>query len=70
MLPARDSAAVLIVEDDQSVRDILIELFALDGTDVTAVATLTRRSAHQAVRRTSSSSPVSTSLASVMVDCR
>ena len=40
MHPDRDSAAVLIVEDDQSVRDILIELFAVDGTDVTAVATL------------------------------
>ena len=40
MSPAADSAAVLIVEDDQSVRDILIELFTVDGTDVTAVGTL------------------------------
>jgi DNA-binding response OmpR family regulator len=40
MHPARDSAAVLIVEDHQSARDILIELFAVDGTDVNAVATL------------------------------
>jgi hypothetical protein len=31
MHPARDSAAVLIVEDDRSVRDILIELFAVEG---------------------------------------
>jgi two-component system response regulator FlrC len=38
--PAADSAAVLIVEDDQSVRDILIELFTVEGTDVTAVGTL------------------------------
>src|SRR5918997_6479793 len=40
MPPAADSAALLIVEDDQSVRDILIELFTVDGTDVTAVGTL------------------------------
>jgi len=35
-----DLPAVLLVEDDQSIRDILVELFDVDGTDVTAVATL------------------------------
>jgi len=33
-------ARVLVVEDEQSIRDILVELFAVDATDVTAVATL------------------------------
>lgn len=32
--------AILIVEDEQSIRDILVELFDVDGADVTAVATL------------------------------
>jgi DNA-binding response OmpR family regulator len=35
-----DLPAVLLVEDDQSIRDILVELFDVDGTAVTAVATL------------------------------
>ncbi len=35
-----DSPAVLVVEDEQSIRDILVELFDVDGTAVTAVATL------------------------------
>lgn len=35
-----DSPAVLLVEDDQSIRDVLVELFDVEGTDVTAVATL------------------------------
>ena len=35
-----DQPAVLLVEDDQSIRDILVELFDVEGTDVTAVATL------------------------------
>jgi len=35
-----DAPAVLLVEDDQSIRDILVELFDVDGTAVTAVATL------------------------------
>ena len=35
-----DSPAVLLVEDDDSIRDVLAELFDVDGTDVTAVATL------------------------------
>jgi DNA-binding NtrC family response regulator len=32
--------SVLIVEDEQSIRDILIELFEIDGTETTAVGTL------------------------------
>ena len=39
-LPPSDHPAVLLVEDDQSIRDILVELFDVGGTDVTAVATL------------------------------
>ncbi len=35
-----DAPAVLLVEDDQSIRDILVELFDVDGTAVTAFATL------------------------------
>ncbi len=35
-----DPTSVLLVEDDQSIRDILVELFDVDGTAVTAVATL------------------------------
>jgi DNA-binding response OmpR family regulator len=38
--PPPDSPAVLLVEDDQSIRDVLVELFDVNGTDVTAVATL------------------------------
>jgi len=38
--PPPDAPAVLLVEDDQSIRDVLVELFDVDGTDVTAVATL------------------------------
>jgi CheY-like chemotaxis protein len=35
-----DSPAVLVVEDEQSIRDVLVDLFDVGGTDVTAVATL------------------------------
>jgi two-component system response regulator PilR (NtrC family) len=38
--PSPDHPAVLLVEDDQSIRDVLVELFDVDGTAVTAVATL------------------------------
>ena len=35
-----DAPAVLLGEDDQAIRDILVELCDVDGTAVTAVATL------------------------------
>jgi DNA-binding NtrC family response regulator len=31
---------VLVIEDEQSIRDVLVELFEVDGTDITAAATL------------------------------
>ena len=37
---SEDPTSVLLVEDDQSIRDILVELFDVEGSDVTAVATL------------------------------
>lgn len=35
-----DTRRVLIVEDEQSIRDVLVELFETDGVDVSAAATL------------------------------
>jgi len=35
-----DRRAVLIVEDEQSIRDVLVELFEVDGTTLRAAATL------------------------------
>ena len=31
---------MLVIEDEQSIRDVLVELFEVDGTDITAAATL------------------------------
>jgi DNA-binding NtrC family response regulator len=41
---------VLVVEDEQSIRDILAELFEVDGTEVTSAATLDDARAALAVR--------------------
>jgi DNA-binding NtrC family response regulator len=41
---------ILIVEDEQSIRDILVELFSVLGNDVTAVETLEEALAVLAVR--------------------
>ena len=40
--------AVLIVEDEQCIRDVLVELFDVEGTSVAAVATLRDASAQLA----------------------
>ena len=41
---------MLVVEDEQSIRDILVELFEVEGTDVTAAATLDSAQAALAAR--------------------
>ena len=41
---------MLVVEDEQSIRDILVELFEVDGTDVPSAATLDAAHAALAVR--------------------
>lgn len=37
---ARSTRAVLLVEDEQGIRDVLVELFEMDGNAVEAAATL------------------------------
>ena len=41
---------MLVVEDEQSIRDILVELFEVEGTEVTPAATLEEARAALAVR--------------------
>lgn len=39
-LPAPPTRSVLLVEDEQGIRDVLVELFEVEGTSIDAVGTL------------------------------